>query len=152
MRCLKINVSISYNSRDIPVLFLVNMLFFNNTELNMYDVSVKPKMRGIPSLVTKDSESIKISIRQFSKAQGDEGAEPVREYLIQVNRRSEQFETRVTVPHDDQKTDQVITIDKLEYNTHYVIRVVPVYDDGTERVIGIPSPEISVKTDCKGKL
>ena len=118
--------------------------------LRINHVTVKPKMRNKPSLVTKDSESVKIIIRQFSKAQGDEGAEPVREYLVEVNKGSELFKTRVTVSHDDQKTDQVITIDKLEHNTHYVTRVVPVYDDGTERVIGIASPELSVKTDCKG--
>ena len=107
-------------------------------------------MRDMPSLVTKDIASIKISVRQFSKAQGDEGAEPVREYLVQVTKGSEPFKIRAIVSHDNQKTDQVITIDKLEHNTHYVIRVVPVYDDGTERVIGIPSPDLSVKTDCKG--
>ena len=66
--------------------------------------------------------------------------DPITEWLV-----------RYTVSYDAQKTDQVITIDKLQHNTQYVIKVVPVYDDGTDRVEGRSSPEISVKTDCKGK-
>ena len=95
-----------------------------------------------------NANSSSVTIR-FSK-----GAGPVTQYRIAVKKESDPINTewlvRYTVSYDGEKTHQVITIDKLEHNTQYVIKVIPVYDDGTDRVKGRSSPEVSAKTDCKG--
>ena len=94
-----------------------------------------------------NANSSSVTIR-FSQGEG-----PVTQYRIAVKKESDpitEWLVRHVISYDGQKTHLIVTVDNLEHNTEYVIKVEPVYDDGTDRVEGRSSPEISVNTDCKG--
>ena len=83
----------------------------------------------------------------------NQGEGLVTQYKIAVKKETDpntEWLVRYVLSYDGKKTHQVITIDKLEHNTEYIIKVEPVYDDGTDKVVGRSSPEVSAKTDCKG--
>ena len=120
----------------------------------MFISTAKPRLSGVPTYTSVTSSSVIIQFRQFDK-NTDEGDGPVTKYQIQIKKDSQQDDgwmVKDTIDHDNSETSRDVLLNGLQYNTLYNIRVVAVYGDGIEKISGLPSPTVNIKTSCKGSF